>query len=168
MLSKEQILERNKLIGDNGRKTRLKRAKQICKTFKFKIDWDNLNLNQKETLKMMFVEAKWIYNYLLSQEDIYSFDYKNINSITHKDKNKNDIPVNITYIKSSVKQELISQIVNQIKGLSTLKKKGYKVGKLKFKSEFNSIKLKQYNVTHYLKGNKFKKQNNDRRFENQL
>ena len=156
MLSKEQILERNKLIGDNGRKTRMKRAKQICKTFKFKIDWGNLNLNQKETLKMMFVEAKWIYNYLLSQEDIYSFDYKNINSITHKDKNKNDIPVNITYIKSSVKQELISQIVNQIKGLSTLKKKGYKVGKLKFKSEFNSIKLKQYNVTHYLKGNKFK------------
>ena len=156
MLSKEQILERNKLIGDNGRQTRMKRAKQICKTFKFKIDWDNLNLNQKETLKMMFVEAKWIYNYLLSQEDIYSFDYKNINSITHKDKNKNDIPVNITYIKSSVKQELISQIVNQIKGLSTLKKKGYKVGKLKFKSEFNSIKLKQYNVTHYLKGNKFK------------
>ena len=156
MLSKEQILERNKLIGENGRNTRMKRAKQICKTFKFKIDWDNLNLNQKETLKMMFVEAKWIYNYLLSQEDIYSFDYKNINSITHKDKNKNDIPVNITYIKSSVKQELISQIVNQIKGLSTLKKKGYKVGKLKFKSEFNSIKLKQYNVTHYLKGNKFK------------
>ena len=156
MLSKEQILERNKLIADNGRKTRLKRAKQICKTFKFKIDWDNLNLNQKETLKMMFVEAKWIYNYLLSQEDIYSFDYKNINSITHKDKNKKDIPVNITYIKSSVKQELISQIANQIKGLSTLKKKGYKVGKLKFKSEFNSIKLKQYNVTHYLKGNKFK------------
>ena len=77
MLSKEQILERNKLIADNGRKTRLKRAKQICKTFKFKIDWDNLNLNQKETLKMMFVETKWIYNYLLSQEDIYSFDYKN-------------------------------------------------------------------------------------------
>ena len=156
MLSKEQILERNKLIADNGRQTRMKRAKQICKTFKFKIDWDNLNLNQKETLKMMFVEAKWIYNYLLSQDDIYSFNYRNINSITHKDKNKNDIPVNITHIKSSVKQELISQIINQIKGLSTLKKKGYKIGKLKFKSEFNSIKLKQYNVTHYLKGNKFK------------
>lgn len=156
MLSKEQIQKRNKLIADNGRQTRMKRAKQICKTLKFKIDWDNLNLNQKEILKMMFVEAKWIYNYLLSQDDIYSFDYKNLISITHKDKNKNDIPVNITYVKSSVKQELITQIVNQIKGLSVLKKKGHKVGKLKFKSEFNSIKLKQYNVTHYLKGNKFK------------
>ena len=30
MLSKEQILERNKLIGDNGRKTRLKR-KELSK-----------------------------------------------------------------------------------------------------------------------------------------
>ena len=144
MLSKEQILERNKLIGDNGRKTRLKRAKQICKTFKFKIDWDNLNLNQKETLKMMFVEAKWIYNYLLSQEDIYSFDYKNINSITHKDKNKNDIPVNITYIKSSVKQELISQIVNQIKGLSTLKKKGYKISEIHEETGVDPKTIKKY------------------------
>lgn len=156
MLSKEQILERNKLIGENGLKTRMKRAKQICKTFKFKIDYNNLNLQQKEYIKMLFVEAKWIYNYLISQDDIYSFDYRNLNQVTHKDKNGNDIVSDIQYVKSSVKQELIMQIVNQIKGLSKLKKKGHKVGKLRFKSEFNSIKLKQYNVTHSLRGNKFK------------
>ena len=156
MLSKEQILERNKLIGENGLKTRMKRAKQICKTFRFKIDYDNLNKQQKEYIKMLFVEAKWIYNYLISQDDIYSFNYKDLNQVTHKDKNKNDIVSDIQYVRSSVKQELITQIVNQIKGLSKLKKKGHKVGKLKFKSEFNSIKLKQYNITHYLRGNKFK------------
>ena len=156
MLSKEQILERNKLIGENGLKTRMKRAKQICKTFRFKIDYDNLNKQQKEYIKMLFVEAKWIYNYLISQDDIYSFNYKDLNQVTHKDKNKNDIVSDIQYVRSSVKQELITQIVNQIKGLSKLKKKGHKVGKLKFKSEFNSIKLKQYNVTHSLRGNKFK------------
>ena len=156
MLSKEQILERNKLIGENGLKTRMKRAKQICKTFRFKIDYNNLNLQQKEYIKMLFVEAKWIYNYLISQDDIYAFDYKNLNKVTHKDKNRNDIVSDIRYVKSSVKQELIAQIVNQIKGLSKLKKKGHKVGKLRFKSEFNSIKLKQYNVTHSLRGNKFK------------
>ena len=156
MLSKEQILERNKLIGENGFKTRMKRAKQICKTFKFKIDYDNLNKQQKEYIKMLFVEAKWIYNYLISQDDIYSFNYKDLNQVTHKDKNKNDIVSDIQYVRSSVKQELITQIVNQIKGLSKLKKKGHKVGKLRFKSEFNSIKLKQYNVTHSLRGNKFK------------
>ena len=156
MLSKEQILERNKLIGENGLKTRMKRAKQICKTFRFKIDYNNLNKQQKEHIKMLFVEAKWIYNYLISQDDIYSFNYKDLNQVTHKDKNRNDIVSDIQYVRSSVKQELITQIINQIKGLSKLKKKGHKVGKLRFKSEFNSIKLKQYNVTHSLRGNKFK------------
>ena len=156
MLSKEQILERNKLIGENGLKTRMKRAKQICKTFRFKIDYNNLNKQQKEHIKMLFIEAKWIYNYLISQDDIYSFNYKDLNQVTHKDKNRNDIVSDIQYVRSSVKQELITQIINQIKGLSKLKKKGHKVGKLRFKSEFNSIKLKQYNVTHSLRGNKFK------------
>ena len=91
MLSKEQILERNKLIGENGRNTRMKRAKQICKTFRFKIDYNNLNQQQKEHIKMLFVEAKWIYNYLISKDDIYSFNYKDLNQVTHKDKNRNDI-----------------------------------------------------------------------------
>lgn len=65
MLTREQILERNKLIGLNGLQTRQKRITQSCKTFKFKIDYTNLNLQQKECVKMMFVEAKWIYNYLI-------------------------------------------------------------------------------------------------------
>lgn len=129
---------------------------QSCKTFRFKIDYNNINLQQKECVKMIFVEAKWIYNYLIGQEDIYSFDYKNLNKVTHKDKNRNDIETNIQYVRSSVKQELISQIVNQIKGLAKLKKKGHKVGKLRYKTEFNSIKLKQYNITHSIRGNKFK------------
>ena len=156
MLSKEQILERNKLIRENGLKTRMKRAKQICKTFRFKIDYNNLNKQQKEYIKMLFVEAKWIYNYLISQDDIYSFDYKNLSKITHKDKNKNDIETTIQYVGSSVKQSIIQDVINQIKGLSALKKKGHKVGKLKFKSEYNSINLKQYNNTHSIRGNKFK------------
>ena len=156
MLTKEQILERNKHIGQNGLRTRMKRMTQQCKTFRFKIDYDNLNLRQKECLKMMFVESKWIYNYLLSQEDIYSFDYKNLTKVIHKDKNRQDIETAIQYVGSSIKQELISQIVNQIKGLAKLKKKGHQVGKLRYKSEFNSIRLKQYDVTHSLRGNKFK------------
>ena len=156
MLSREQISERNRRIGKNSLHTRMKRAKQICKTFRFKIDYKNLNAEQKEYIKMMFVEAKWIYNYLISQDDIYSFNYKDLKQVIHKDKNRNDIISDIKYVRSSVKQELILQIINQIKTLSKLKKKGHKTGKLKFKSEFNSIKLKQYNITHSLRGNKFK------------
>ncbi len=43
MLSEEQKLERNRLIRENGRYTRQKRKTQICKTFRFKIDWNRLN-----------------------------------------------------------------------------------------------------------------------------
>ena len=43
MLTEEQILERNKLIGENGKQTMAKRKTQICKTFRFKIDWGRLN-----------------------------------------------------------------------------------------------------------------------------
>ena len=149
-------LEKNKNIANTIKKTHNKRKSQDCKCFKFKIDKSNLSKTQANQLKMQFVEAKWIYNYLISQDDIYSFDYKNLSKITHKDKNRNDIETIIQYVGSSVKQAIIQDVINQIKGLSALKKKGHKVGKLKFKSEYNSINLKQYNNTHSIRGNKFK------------
>ena len=148
-------LEKNKNIAQTMRETYAKRKSQICKCFKFKIDKSNLSKQQANQLKMMFVEAKWIYNYLLDK-DIYSFDYKDLSKITHKDKNRNDIETTISYVSSSVKQAIIQDVINQIKGLSVLKKKGYKVGKLKYKTEYNSINLRQYGNTHSIRGNKFK------------
>ena len=146
------IQERNKKIGDNARATRLRHSTMVCKTYKFKIDYRHLNKEQQTSLKMMFVESKWIYNWILGQENI-DVDYKDIVDITHKDKDGNDVNVTIKHVKTSVKQQLIAQIKEQIKGLSVLKKKGHKVGRLRFKSEFNSIPLKQYNVTHSIRGN---------------
>ena len=148
-------LEKNKQIAQTIKETYTKRKSQNCKCFKFKIDKSNLSKTQANQLKMQFVEAKWIYNYLLDK-DIYHFDYKNLSKITHKDKNRNDIETDIQYIGSSVKQSIIQDVINQIKGLSILKKKGHNVGKLKFKSEYNSINLKQYGNTHSIRGNKFK------------
>ena len=148
-------LEKNKNIAQTMKETYNKRKSQVCKCFKFKVDKSNLSKQQMEQLKMQFVEAKWIYNYLLNK-DVFNFDYKNLSNITHKDKYGNDILVNISYISSALKQAIIKQIINQIKGLSVLKNKGYDVGKLKYKSEYNSIDLKQYNNTHSIRGNKFK------------
>ena len=148
-------LEKNKQIAQTMKETYAKRKSQVCKCFKFKIDKSNLSKEQANQLKMQFVEAKWIYNYLLDK-DIYHFDYKNLSKVIHKDKNRNDIETTIQYIGSSIKQAIIQDVINQIKGLSTLKKNGHKVGKLKFKSEYNSINLKQYGNTHSIRGNKFK------------
>ena len=150
---------KNKAISQSIRETRNKRKSQVCKCFKFKIDKSNLSKEQLTQIKMQFVEAKWIYNYLLSNQDNL-FDvntkYKELVNITHKDKNKQDIETTIKYVGSSVKQSIIQDIINQIKGLHSLKKKGHKVGSLKYKSEYNSINLKQYGNTHTIRGNKFK------------
>ena len=148
-------LEKNKNIAQTMKETYAKRKSQVCKCLKFKIDKSNLSKEQANQLKMQFVEAKWIYNYLLDK-DIYHFDYKNLSKVTHKDKYGNDIESNISYVGSSVKQAIIQDVINQIKGLSTLKKKGHKVGKIKYKTEYNSINLKQYGNTHSIRGNKFK------------
>lgn len=51
-------------------------------------------------------------------------------------------------------QALHAEMISNIKTLSTLKKSGYKVGKLKFRREVNSIPLKQYNATHKIISNK--------------
>lgn len=90
-------LEKNKNIAQTMKETYAKRKSQVCKCFKFKIDKSNLSKEQANQLKMQFVEAKWIYNYLLDK-DIYHFAYKNLSKMTHKDKHGNDIESNISYV----------------------------------------------------------------------
>lgn len=153
------LVRKNKNIAQTMKATFEKRKQQKCLVFKFKIDRSRLTKQQKEQLKMIMVEGKWIYNYLLSIDDIFNFDYKLLKHITHKDKYYNDVDVTLQYIGSSVKQSLIDSVISQIKGLSTHKRKGNKVGKLKYKSEMNSLNFKQYGTTHKIVGsNKFKLQ----------
>jgi len=150
-------LEKNKIISDAIKATRLKRKDQTCKVFKFKIDKSSLNKEQKESIKMFFVESKRVYNYILgSKLDPYAITYKNLKNISYLDKDKNIIPYSIQYIGSSVIDDIITVMKDSITGLSSSKKNGNKVGELKFKSECNSIRLRQYNVTHSIRGNKIK------------
>ena len=127
--------EKNLNIAKTMRETYARRKTQNCRTFKFKVDRSRLTSQQKEQLKMMLVESKWIYNYIVGNCDPYNISDKDLINITHKDKDNNDIKVEITHIGSSVRQQIIKQIQNQIKGLSVLKKNGHNVGSLKFKSE---------------------------------
>jgi len=93
-------LEKNKIISDAIKATRLKRKDQTCKVFKFKIDKSSLNKEQKEAIKMFFVESKRVYNYILgSKLDPYSITYKNLKNISYLDKDKNIIPYSIQYIR---------------------------------------------------------------------
>ena len=128
--------KKNLNIAKTMRETYARRKSQNCRTFKFKVDKSRLTSQQKEQLKMMLIESKWIYNYIIGNCDPYNVSDKDLVNITHKDKYNNDIEVEITHIGSSVRQQIIKQIQDQIKGLSVLKKNGHNVGSLKFKSEY--------------------------------
>lgn len=152
--------EKNMMIKEKGRNTRLKRRSQTCKTFKFKINKSSLKRKQLESLKMFFVETKRVYNYLLNNinngDDLFSFDYRNLYNITYLDKDKNVIEYKISYIGSSILQDQVRLMKESIKSLSAKKKRGGKIGRLRFKSECSSIRLLQYGITHKLSGSKFK------------
>lgn len=133
--------------------TRERRKNQTCKTFEVKIDKSHLNKDTENQLNIMFLEAKWFHNYVISkirhgknQENIFDMDYK-IEKVPVKVGYRYDIRY-INYLSSQMKQELINRIKDNISGLSETKKKGRKVGKLKFKSEINSIPLMQYENTY--------------------
>ena len=152
--------EKNKKIKEKGSLTRLKRRSQTCKTFKFKIVQSSLNRSQRESLKMFFVETKRVYNYLLSKinngDDLFSYDYRDLKDITYLDKDRNSINYKVSYIGSSILQDQVRLMKEAIKALSAKKHKGSKIGRLRFKSECNSIRLLQYGVTHSIRGSKFK------------
>lgn len=106
---------------------------------------------------MFFVEAKRVYNYILgSGKDPFSISYKDLKKITYLDKDKNPIEYNIQYLGSSVIDDIVTIMRDSIRGLSASKKNGNKIRGLRFKSECNSIRLRQYGITHSIRGNRIK------------
>ena len=145
-------LAKNKQISLTKQETADRRANQICKTFTVKIQQNQLSKLQKEELKMIFVEAKWFYNDILNwskdeNNKIWNYNTKT-KKVVKKDEDGNNVSVNLKYLKSSMKQSLLKRMCSNIKVLSTLKKRGFKIGVLKFKKEINCIELKQNGVTH--------------------
>jgi len=132
--------------------TTIKRRKFLdCKVFELKICSNKLNRTQKEHLNRLFLETKWMYNSILSSEDIFKFNHK-IKSVQILNKDKKSEKRELKLLPAQVKQELVKRTKTSIKSLSTKKKKGRsdQVGRLKFKSEINSIPLTQYGITYKL------------------
>lgn len=146
-------VEKNIKIKETYAATMLKRTSQICRVFTCKVQYNHLNKQQRQQLKMMFVEAKWMYNYILNlsqdnNNDIFKLKYTDLNNITHLDKDKNIVNVSLQYLSSQMKQSVLDGIFSNIRGLAKAREKGLKIGKLNFISEYTSINLKQANVSY--------------------
>lgn len=146
-------IDKNKKIKETYLATKAKRLNQSCKVYKVKIQNNKLNLVQEENLKMLFIEAKRLYNYILNvskTSDIFKMTYNDFNSIKYFDKNKNEITYELIFLSSQMKQSILDNVFTNIRNLSKKKNKGLKVGQLKFLKDFKTISLKQYNVSYKL------------------
>ena len=125
--------------------TKSRRASMTCKVIECKVDKSTLSKTTLEHLNKLFLESKWLYNSILSSKDINAYDTK-VNEVPVKVLEKFESR-NLENISSQMKQGIKARIFSSLSTLSALKAKGYKVGKLKFRSEVNCIPLKQHNNT---------------------
>jgi len=139
--------EAKQKIKQTLKETKLKRRSQKCKVFTVKIDESRLNNKEKEQLKMFFVEAKWLYNNILASKDPFHYNYKN-NIVIVLNKDKQQEQRELKFLTTTIQYRLMRSIRQSIINLSKARKKGYKVGELKFKSKYNSIDLYRNNNTH--------------------
>ena len=146
--------EKNAQIKATLLATKERRKTQKCFVFSTKINYRKLNKLQREQLHMLFIEGKWVYNDILNFMDnggkLSEYDTKK-KSVLVKQKDGLFIEKPLRYLKSSYRDSLVSKVKDSFNSLKELKKKGHKVGKLKFKSECNQLNLKQFKVTHRIK-----------------
>ncbi len=133
--------------------TKTKRKTQMCRVYETKIDISHLNHTTQKHLNRLFLEGKWLRNHVLSQTKIFGMDDK-IHEVPVKVRDLFEIR-ELNCLSSQMRQSIIERIQDDIRGLAEKKKKGYKVGKLKYKSEMQSIPLKQFGNTFKILDNKY-------------
>lgn len=156
----EDRTSKNKRISETKRATVSRHLEMDCKTFDVKVQENSLNKQQNEALERIFLEQKWYKNYIINwtnqsdQNKLSKFDTRQT-SITKKDKDMNDIDVQIQYLSAQSRQCLLSRMLTNAKTIKTLSSKGLqKGGHLKFSKEETAIDLKQYGVSHKIVSNK--------------
>ena len=145
--------EKNAQIKATLLATKERRKTQQCFVFSTKIDYRKLNKLQKEQLQMLFVEAKWVYNDIinhLQDNELSSWNDKK-KSVMVKQKDGSFVEKPLLYLRASHMQAMRDEVRYSLNSLAEKKKKGYKVGKLKFKSSCSSIPLRQFGRTHRIK-----------------
>lgn len=140
--------EKNLKIKDTLRATKERHSKMDCRVFSVKVQENRLSRAKEEKLNRCFLEVKWLRNAVLATD---SLSLEDTSSVQVKVKDKFEVR-EIRNLSSQMKQSVVDSVKTDVSNLSKAKKKGLKVGRLKFKKECNEINLKQFGCTHYFKG----------------
>ena len=139
------------------------RKHKACKTVSVKIQENKLNATQREYLTRIFLEAKWDYNSRVAfgnsspESKPWKADIKST-TVIHLDKDGNEVIETFKFLTASMRQEANKKLLTAAKAIKTSKTRGRIKGShgFKFKSEVNSISLRQFNTDYKIKGNTIK------------
>lgn len=134
-------MTKNEQIRQTLLATREKRQNQTLKVYELKVNVHNTSKEDFDLFNSLFIQTKWIQNDMITSNDIFNYDYKSHRIIRNFDKDKNLVERNLT-INTGIHQTIIKYLKQDIITLSKVKKRGRKVGKLKFRRTCNSIPLR--------------------------
>lgn len=157
VLSDDVRKSKNEKIAASFKATKERRKRQTPRVVDLKIVTNKLSATQREALERLFVEAKWVYNDAIGSDNIFEYQVPKMAVDVHTPDGVERREFKV--LGSQMKQSIVAGARSSIKTLSSLKKKGKKVGKLRFKSEYTSINLKQAGTTYKIRGSKVRIQN---------
>lgn len=149
--------EKNLKIKDTLRATKERHSQMESHIFCVKIQENRLSRAKYEKIVRCFLEAKWLYNAVLSSTK--SFPRNGIKTVVVKGKDVFE-EREINTLSAQMKQDVVDSVKQNVFNLAKAKKKGLKVGRLRFKRECTEINLRQFGHTYKIKGkNKISIQN---------
>ncbi len=116
----------------------------------FKVDDSKLSHTKRKLIDSIFKQSKYLTNDIISSGDAFLYDTKvkdvpvvwfDSDKVIHEDIRS------LECLPEQVKQQVKVEIISNLKTLSSLKKKGYKTGKLKFRTEIQSVTFNQFGCT---------------------
>lgn len=149
--------KQNKKIAESRKATRNLEKTHHPDPIEIKIT-DN-NPHKCEKLTGMRKQAKYLHNYMLSESrendtwfgdiDIQALTTVPVRNPITEEYDDRELGLLGTHVRNAIRDQLIENV----KGLSEAKKKGRKVGSLKFENSHGSVGLKQYGVDYYFNKN---------------
>ena len=141
-------LAKNQKIKETMAATRARHAQMDIVVRELKIVENKLNAAQKEALNRLFLEAKWLRNAALAAgrfdakfpaEQKYTVEVKTKDGLEQRD---------LRVCRGLLAQAVINLLSTDRNTLAKKKRRGGKVGKLKFKSEINVVDLQSLGTAY--------------------
>ena len=138
-------MNKNENIQKGLLELKARRKTQEIKVYELKVNVHSTSKVDFAKFNSMFIQAKWVANDCIASEDIFGYKYNEHKKVVNFDKDGNKVERTIN-LNSGIHQDIIRQIKQGIVNLSKKKKKGGKVGRLKFKRQVNTINLRDLKV----------------------